>query len=530
MAKECVDRGFECVMVQDDAPGLASVIPDSSFYTVHRPALLRTMDDILKGIEDALPGVAATPNHLPPIQDLLSLYRQGATTPTDIVKMVYEKIEAYRTVDEAVWVSLRPKEDAMAEAKRLEQRYAGKPLPPLYGIPFSVKDSIDVAGVPTTVSCPAYTYTPEATATAVQLVLDAGAVFIGKVNLDQLATGLSGQRTPWPAPHSVFSASHISGGSSSGSATSVGSGLVSFSVATDTAGSTRVPAAFNGIVGFKPTKGTISFSGIVPAVRSMDCTTIIAPDISSTREVWLSTAVYDEADDWAKLPRQLTAWSVDSQGPKAAGFTFAVPPASALEVCSADYQRLFQDTVGTLTSVGGRLVEVDYGIFQAASDLLYAPPILYERVECIGADFLSQNMDKLHPVIRTLFKTAVDSPPSASDVFRDLGKVVKLTAEAQRILDAQNGGIDVLVVPSTTMHPTVAAMQADPIGLNFKLGTFTHFANIVDLCGVNVPAGRYRQGDVTLPFGVTLLGGSGYDARVLDIAAVLESARKPFCV
>ena len=216
---------------------------------------------------------------LPPIAELLSRYKKGVTSPVEVANYTLDRIEKYKSIDPAVWIHLEPREKVVAAAEKLATRFAGKPLPPLFGVPFSVKDTIDVEGIVTTAACPEYAYTASAHALAVQHVLDAGGIFIGKANLDQLATGLSGCRSPYGVPHSVFSEKHISGGSSSGSVVSVGAKLVSFGLATDTAGSGRVPAAFNGVVGFKPTKGTVSARGLVPACRTLDTITVVAPII-----------------------------------------------------------------------------------------------------------------------------------------------------------------------------------------------------------------------------------------------------------
>lgn len=467
-------------------------------------------------------------DELPSINELISRYKKGITSPVEVVNFVFDKIEQYKMVDPAVWIELETRENAIAAAEKLTQSYAGKPLPPLYGIPFSVKDTIDVAGIPTTAACAQYTYTPEANAPAVQHVLNAGGIFIGKANLDQLATGLSGCRSPYGVPHSVFSPHHISGGSSSGSSVSVGAKLVSFGLATDTAGSGRVPAAFNGIVGFKPTKGTVSAKGLVPACRTLDTITVVAPSVTDTRKVWQIIAQHDPDDPFSKLPHTLPTWKVDFRGPRVGGFTFTVPPESSLSVCTPAYRELFDRAVQILRASGGRLVPIDYTIFEVAGDLLYEGALLHERMTCIGLEFLQTRLEELHPVIKALFGKALSSPPSAYDVFRDQALQIQMTRKAQQTFDTLRGGVDVLIVPTTTQHPTITQMEADPLSLNSNLGTFTHYANVVDLCGANVPVGTYadEESGTQLPFGVTLLGGSGYDAKVLDIAGLAEAAFK----
>lgn len=457
--------------------------------------------------------------------ELRQLYRSGAIAPEQVVNIAFDLIDAYQKADPGVWISLESRENCIEAARQLADKYADRPLPPLYGLLFSVKDTIDVAGVETTAACPEYAYAPASHAMTVQLVLDAGGIYVGKTNLDQLATGLSGCRSPYGVPHSTFSDCHISGGSTSGGAVSVGAGLVSFSLATDTAGSGRIPAAFNGVVGFKPTKGTVSAKGLVPACKTLDGITVMARTVPEARAVWQVIAQYDRDDPYSKPPHTLPTWAIDFRGVQRGGFTFAIPPATSLEVCTPAYQALFSQAVGMLEKCGGALREIDYAIFERAGELLYNGALLCERITCIGQDFLESNMDRLHPVIRHLFSQAFAKAPSAYDVFRDQALQVELTRLAQQTLDTLNGGVDVLIVPTTVCHPTTDEMYADPIALNSRLGTFTHYANVVDLCGINVPAGTYTDEHGTLlPFGITILGGSGFDAKILDVAAVFQAS------
>lgn len=462
---------------------------------------------------------------LPSISELQQRYKSGMSDPEMVINSVFDRIENYQKIDPYVWISLQSRSDAIAAAKSLTAKCFGKPLPPLYGIPFALKDNIDVEGIKTTATLDVFAYTAAATAPAVQHLLDAGALYIGKLNMDQLATGLSGCRSPYGTPHSVFSAEHISGGSSSGTGVAVGAGLVSFALGTDTAGSGRVPAALNGVVGFKPTKGTVSARGMVPACKSLDTLSIMAPNLADARKVWYIMDQYDYLDAYAKPPYSLALWKQEFRGPKEGGFTFGVPPPAVLEECSKEYQTLFQESIQMLRSVGGRLVEVDYTPFSKASDLLYDASLVHERIACIGHDFLLKNMDNLHPTTKALFQAALDSKLEAWQVFRDQALQAEYTRQAQRTFDTLEGGIDVLLVPSTPCHPTIKEMEEEPLKLNAKVGTFTHAGNVVDLCGVSVPAG-FVEGPTKLPFGVTFLGGSGMDGKVLDIAAVFEDAMK----
>lgn len=533
--RECADRGFQCAVLDDCTQGFDSQQVTTSLDIISGQdglfGFVATSSDLFSAVNSQLltppktPPLLSVDEGLPSIDELISRYKKGIQTPVDVVNFVFDRIEKYKSVDPAVWIYLESRERVLQEAEELMAEFSGKPLPPLYGIPFSVKDTIDVGGIPTTAACPEYSFTPTAHAPAVQHVLEAGGIFIGKANLDQLATGLSGCRSPYGIPHSVFSKDHISGGSSSGSCVSVGAKLVSFGLATDTAGSGRVPAAFNGIVGFKPTKGTVSAKGLVPACRSLDTITVVAPSIPDAHRIWQIIAQHDPEDPYSKLPRTLPTWHVDFRGPKIGGFTFAVPPQSLLKTCSTSYQQLFSLAIETITSsCNSRLEEIDYTPFAVANDLLYEGSLLHERVHCIGLDFLSSNLAKLHPVIRDLFRKALQNPPTAYQVFRDQEVQQKCTRQAQQVFDKLlKGGVDVLIVPTTTRHPTIEDMENDPLRLNSELGTFTHFGNVVDLCGVSVPAGRYVTDEgVELPFGITVLGGSGFDAKVLGIAGVLE--------
>jgi allophanate hydrolase len=528
--RECNDRGFECCILSDCTGGFDQQMVTTSLDIICGQdglfGYIGHSSDFLAAASVATeltppPTPPAVEDALLPISELQLRYKSGLITPEAVVSAVFDRIEQYQMIDPAVWISKQSREDAVAAAKSLSEKYAGKPMPALYGIPFALKDNIDVEGIITTATCEVFAYTASSTAPAVQLLLDAGALYIGKLNMDQLATGLSGCRSPYGTPRSVYSEDHISGGSSSGSAVAVAAGLVSFALGTDTAGSGRVPAAFNGIVGFKPTKGTISARGMVPACQSLDTVSIMAPSLTDARKVWYVIDQYDSLDPYAKTPLSLSLWKQDFRGPQEGGFTFAVPPSSVLQTCSEEYQELFQVAVQKLQSCGGRLVEVDYSPFEKASDLLYDATLVHERISCIGHEFLISNLDALHPTTKELFQAALSSPLKPWNVFKDQSLQAQYTMQAQRIFNTLEGGIDTLLVPSTPCHPTIKEMEADPLGLNAKVGTFTHAGNVVDLCGVSVNAG-WVEGEKKLPFGVTFLGGSGMDGKVLDIAAIFE--------
>lgn len=534
--RECNDRGYECCILSDCTGGFDQQMVTTSLDIICGQdglfGYIGHSSDFLSQVEqipdlNTPSGILAPDAELPSISELQRLYKHGLVDLTTVVNSVFDKIEKYETVDPAVWISKRPREDVLRAAEALSAQYAGKPLPPLFGVPFAVKDSIDVEGVVTTVACESFAYEASSTAPSVQHLLDAGALYIGKTNLDQLATGLSGCRSPYGIPHSVYSKDHISGGSSSGSGVAVAAGLVSFAVGTDTAGSTRVPAAFNGIVGFKPTKGTISARGLVPACKSLDATTVLAPSIADARQVWYIIDRHDPLDPYAKPPKSLSTWKVDFRGPKEGGFTFGIPPPSLLENCSEAYRDLFKAAIQKLQSCGGRMVDIDYTPFAKAGDLLYDATLVHERLASIGHDFFVKNINTLHPTTKSIYESALSTRLKPWQVFADQAAQTQYTMQARNIFDTLEGGIDVLVVPSVPCHPTIKEMSEDPIALNSKLGLFTHAANVVDLCGVSVNAGLVDNGQgVKLPFGVTILGGSGYDGKVLDIAGVFETSLK----
>lgn len=461
----------------------------------------------------------------PSIDQLKYLYRESLIHPEAVIRSVFDRIKKYEEINPAVWISRQTEEEVLAAAKMLSAAYVGKSLPPLFGIPFAVKDNIDIEGVMTTVACGSFAYNATSTAPSIKYLLDAGAIYIGKLNLDQLATGLTGCRSPYGIPHCFYSKNHISGGSSSGPAVAVAAGLISFAIGTDTAGSVRAPAAFNGVVGFKPTKGTISARGVVPACRSLDTIGILASSIDDARQVWYALDQYDSLDPYAKPPESLPTWAVDFRGPKEGGFTFGVPPDSLLQMCSKEYQELFKTAVNKLQLCGGTLTVIDYKPFAKAGDLIYNASLVHERLASIGHDFLMENLDTLHPVTKSIFQAVLSSDLKAWEVYRDQAIQMQCIAGARKTFDKLEGGVDVLVVPSVPWHPTIREILDGASSLNSKLGLFTHPGNVADLCGVSVNAGWVEEEEgIRLPFGITFLGGSGYDGKVLDIAADFEAS------
>jgi allophanate hydrolase len=440
----------------------------------------------------------------PSVAEILDSHAAGTGSPTKTALRVADAIAARG--DDGTWLSTVPRDELLAAAGAIENRPGARTLP-LYGVPFGVKDSIDVAGVPTTLSCPDYAYVPDATAPAVQRLLDAGALYVGKTNLDQFATGLNGTRTPYTVPRSVYGGEMISGGSSSGSALAVALGQVPFAVATDTAGSGRVPAALNGVVGFKPSRGLISTVGLVPACKSLDCISVMAGCIDDVDRVFDVMAGRDDDD----------AWSRDA-GPRYAGTPIRVglPPVAELEffgdAALRDAHLGFREHLARQVTV----VEVSLEPFLAAGALLYQGPWVAERLVEFG-DFLAERPESIHPVVRDILRSG--EKYTAVDAFAALQRLQELKAEVGRLWRHA----DVLVVPTIGTTFTVDEVLARPIDCNTMLGHYTHFGNLLDLLGVAVPLGVAADGR---PFSAMLLGAALSDDTVLHLAAqILDEPR-----
>lgn len=439
----------------------------------------------------------------PTIAQLLAGYRAGALRPTEVVRRLLAEI-ALRG-DDGTWITVATLEQALDRAGWLEVHADAEALP-LYGVPFAVKDSIDIAGWPTTLACPAYAYPATSTAPVVERLLDAGAILIGKTNLDQFATGLNGTRTPYAVPRSVFGGDLISGGSSSGSALAVALGQVPFAVATDTAGSGRVPPALNGILGFKPSRGLISTVGLVPACRSLDCISLVAKDLGDLRTVLDLLTAEDHGDPWSR-PR-LTE-KVD-----AARFIVGLPDFGELEFFGdkemAKAHRSARSRVQSLFATTSSPLEP----FVQAGELLYSGPWVAERYVQFG-DFLKDHRADVLPVVERIITSGAHF--SAAEVFRAQYRLAELKAVVARLFAT----MDVLVLPTIGTTFTVPEVLADPIGTNTVLGHYTHFGNLLDLCAIAIPAGVTADGR---PVSVMILGPALADDKVLAAAARISSS------
>ncbi|MGA2686268.1 MAG: allophanate hydrolase [Verrucomicrobiota bacterium] len=435
--------------------------------------------------------------------DLSSLrraYADGAVTPEQVVEEALHRAEDQRFPN--VWIERTGPHRLLEMARALPPQPDDKLL--LYGVPFAIKDNIDLSGVKTTAGCPDFAYEPKASATIVQRLIAAGALPIGKTNLDQFATGLVGTRSPYGNCQSVFNSKYISGGSSSGSAVAVAAGLVTFALGTDTAGSGRVPAAFNHIVGHKPTRGLLSNHGVVPACRSLDCVSIFAGSCHDAQIVLDVAMAFDAADPYSRS-RPKTGVTIPDT------FHFGIlPPARREFFGDNEAAELYESAITRLRDCGGEPVEFDYMPFAQAAALLYAGPWVAERRWALG-DFFNQHADSLHPVVRkTIGDASKYDAVAAFDGQYRLQALLQIVREIWRKLD-------VLLLPTTGTTYRIEEVLADPIRLNGNLGHYTNFVNLLDLAALALPAGfRASNG---LPFGITLAGPAYSDDALLALGA-----------
>jgi allophanate hydrolase len=441
------------------------------------------------------------------IERIQAGYWGGAFSPSDVVRDIYRRNAALK--NQPIWIHLLPMEDVLRRTAQLEADPTARELP-LFGIPFAVKDNIDVAGLPTTAGCPAYAYSATETASVVRRLLAAGAVLIGKTNLDQFATGLVGTRSPYGACSSAFHGDYISGGSSAGSAVAVAAGLVSFSLGTDTAGSGRVPAAFNNIVGAKPTRGLLSASGVVPACRSLDCVSIFALDAEDASVILRVAEGFDAADPYSRVPMKAPAAWLKT------GTRVGVPPVSQREFFGdVEAARLFEAAVITCESLGMTVVEIDYAPFRATADLLYSGPWVAERLAVIEP-FVKAHAAEMDPTVAAIIGGA--SRHSATDAFRAQYELERL----RKCATIEWSKMDALLLPTTGTTYTKEQVAAEPVKLNSNLGIYTNFVNLMDLAAVAVPAGFRSNG---LPFGVSFIGPAFSDYALLELASWLHASR-----
>jgi len=439
--------------------------------------------------------------------DFISLRRayESGTSPQDIVLECFRRIGEIG--DPGIFISLRDQGVVFAEAEAL-----GKHDPaskPLWGIPFAVKDNIDAAGMPTTAACPDFEHVAHEDAFCVRRLREAGALLIGKTNLDQFATGLVGVRSPYPIPKNAIDPEIVPGGSSSGSAVAVAHGIVGFALGTDTAGSGRVPAALNNIVGLKPTLGALSASGVVPACRTLDTVSVFALTVDDAYAAYRAAAGYDDKDAYSKDIR------VSDIANLPRGLVVGVPDANTIEFFGdTDQAASFSHTLALLKNDGVEIVELDFTPLYRIAEMLYEGAWVAERYAAIR-NIVETRPDGLHPVTRQIISAA--NRLSAADAFDGIYRLQDLKRLAGPMID----GVDLLCVPTIPTFYTVSDLEADPIGPNSRLGTYTNFVNLLDLCGLAVPTAARGDGR---PGGVTLLAAAGHDALIASLGARLHCA------
>ena len=428
--------------------------------------------------------------------------RAQETSARAVIEDVLARLAAYDPIQPAVWISRFDRDALLTAADRVDARVAAGEALPLAGVPFAVKDNIDVAGLATTAACPAFAYAPERSATVVERLVAAGAIPVGKTNLDQFATGLNGTRSPYGAPRNAYNRAWISGGSSSGSAVAVAAGLVAFALGTDTAGSGRVPAAFNHLYGLKPSRGRWSGRGLVPACRTLDCISVFASSTADAAAVDAVVAGFDRDD----------------------AFSCALPdvprPPRRVGVPRADQRLWFGDLESAhlfdraLADLPAEVVEIDMAPLSEAARLLYDGPWIAERAAAL-APLLRDDPAAIHPVVRGI--VAQGRAFTAVEAFDGLYRLAELARAAEAIWDA----VDLILAPTAPTSYRVAEMLAAPVALNAHLGAYTNFVNLLDMAALALPAGAYASG---VGFGVTLIGPAGSDRALLEAADALFPA------
>jgi allophanate hydrolase len=439
--------------------------------------------------------------------ELLGAYRDGSLTPSDVARALVARLHGGADPRPA-WISLVDPDDLLRRAAALD----GRTDLPLCGVPFAVKDNIDIAGLETTAACPGFAYVPTQTAPVVTLLLEAGALLVGKTNLDQFATGLVGTRTPYGACASVLDPRYVSGGSSSGSAVVVADGTVCFALGTDTAGSGRIPAAFNGIVGLKPTRGVLSTRGVLPASRSLDCVSLFTRDVADAALLLDVCAVHDPEDPYAREDAPAAAsWGAGRP------LRLAVPDADGLAALDGAARAGWERALARAAGLGAELTTVPFAPFAEAARLLYDGPWLAERYEGLRA-VLATEPAGLDPVVAQVVERGVGV--AGADVFTAMHRLAELRLAVRGLLT----GVDALLLPTAPTIPTHDEVAAEPVAINRRLGTYTNFVNLLDLCALAVPVAALPGPP---PFGVTLMAGAGADRTLLAIGAAWTARHLP---
>ena len=442
------------------------------------------------------------------ITNVRRFYAQGGT-PRELLARVKEQIAAY--ADNPIWIYCLQDSELEAYCRHLDDTDAQQL--PLWGVPFAIKDNIDLAGVPTTAACAEFSYLPERSAFVVQTLIDAGAIPIGKTNLDQFATGLNGTRSPFGAVQNSVNEAYISGGSSSGSAVATALDMVSFALGTDTAGSGRVPAAFNNLYGLKPSLGLVSTSGVVPACRSLDCVTVFAKDLDTASAAFNVMESFDLQDSFAQ--ENVDANSARTEGVRQGALKLGVIKPDQLKFFGdVEYQAAYEAALQEIQSdTGISLIEIEFEPFAGAASLLYSGPWVAERTLACQ-DPLNQYADKMNPVVRGIIQAGTDLSATACFAAQYQLKALK------RLCDAQLAEVHAMLTPTAGRLYTLTELEAEPVLYNTNLGYYTNYMNLLDYAGLAIPAGTTSQG---LPFGLTLVGPRCSDRALLSIARRLHT-------
>jgi allophanate hydrolase len=422
----------------------------------------------------------------------------GRISAVAVAEETLDRLNAYDAIQPQVWISRSREEDCLAAARAVDARVAAGEVLPLAGVPFGAKDNIDVAGLETTAACPAFAYAPERSATVIELLIAAGAICVGKTNLDQFATGLNGTRSPYGSPRNAYNLAYVSGGSSAGSSVAVAAGLVPFALGTDTAGSGRVPAAFQHLIGFKPSRGRWSNRGLVPACRTLDCVTVFTNDTADASLIDRVLAGFDAADPYSK-----------ALADRPRGYRTIGVPRREQRVWFGDgeseylYDRALEKLAGL-----AEIVEIDIAPLREAALLLYGGPWVAERTAAMTA-ILSDNPDAIDPTVREVVEPGLAM--SAVELFNGIYRLAELKRHAEMLWE----GIDMLAFPTTGTTYRVVELLAAPVALNSALGFYTNFVNLLDMAAVAVPAGTRAN---ATGFGITLIGPADTDRALLDAA------------
>ncbi|BAK73694.1 allophanate hydrolase [Arcobacter sp. L] len=433
------------------------------------------------------------------IKDLRAKYLSGEVTVKEVISSIFEKIE--QTRDSNIWIYTLTEEELSPYLKNLENKNI-EDLP-LYGIPFAIKDNIDLVNIPTTAACPEFSYTPKKSAFVVEKLVKAGAIPIGKTNLDQFATGLVGTRSPYGACKNSINKDYISGGSSSGSAVAVALEMASFSLGTDTAGSGRVPAAFNNLIGLKATKGVISTSGVVPACRSLDCVTVFAKELDGIKKIFEIVNAYDEEDIYSRAYEK-------NEFEKKSKFSFAIPKKEQLKFFGdEEAKNLFDEAVKKFESLGGKAFEIDYEPFNESANLLYSGPWVVERFIAIK-EVITKTPQVVEQTVRKIISGGENI--NAINYFESEYILKKNRKKAEKFFEE----FEFMLTPTTGTIYKIEEVNNNPIELNTNLGYYTNYMNLLDLSAIAVPAGFRKNG---LPFGVTVVAKNFEEEKLLSYAS-----------